>query len=76
MPPSSRGLGRRPFKPKTGVRISVGALAIKEVIRIQRVAFLIHFFAQSDQFFRFIVQIYLVFQVLSTPFGDLEFESS
>ena len=24
-PPSSRGLGRRPFKPKTGVRISVGA---------------------------------------------------
>ena len=25
LPPSSRGLGRRPFKPKTGVRISVGA---------------------------------------------------
>ena len=25
LPPSSRGLGRSPFKAKTGVRISVGA---------------------------------------------------
>jgi hypothetical protein len=27
MPPSSRGLGRSPFKAKTGVRIPVEALA-------------------------------------------------
>jgi hypothetical protein len=27
LPPSSRGLGRSPFKAKTGVRISVGAQA-------------------------------------------------
>ena len=29
MPPSSRGLGRSPFKAKTGVRISVGAQVIE-----------------------------------------------
>jgi hypothetical protein len=32
-PPSSRGPGRSPFKAKTGVRISVGALAIKLITR-------------------------------------------
>ena len=30
LPPSSRGLGRSPFKAKTGVRISVGAHARKD----------------------------------------------
>jgi hypothetical protein len=29
LPPSSRGLGRSPFKAKTGVRISVGAQLLK-----------------------------------------------
>ena len=50
LPPSSRGLGRRPFKPKTGVRISVGALAIKEVTCKLQVAFLIRFFSQNGRF--------------------------
>jgi hypothetical protein len=33
-PPSSRGLGRSPFKAKTGVRISVGA-QIKKLLIFQ-----------------------------------------
>ena len=32
LPPSSRGLGRSPFKAKTGVRISLGALRSIELL--------------------------------------------